>query len=355
MPSVQLIVGTNKGLFLYESNAARTEWSITGPHLPGWDVYSAYRDDRGRIYAGTSHFVYGPTFRVSDDNGNVWQQFEARPAYPSGGEWELKRIWQIAGHPTERDTLFAGVEEAGLFVSRDRGGSWKELDGLTKGRSREKWFPGAGGLCCHTVLINPKNPNEMWVGISAVGFFRSTDAGATWTNHNATLPKLGTGSPDENTACCVHKVVLDPKDPTRLYMQYHGGVRRSTDSGQTWHVIETGLPSNFGFPMVMTHRGELFIAPLKADTTRYFADETMTIYRSNNFGDSWQPLRNGFPKEPSYAGVLRDSMAVDPLPTPGVYVGTTSGEVFASPDAGESWHRLPGTLPRIHVVRAYAV
>lgn len=353
--AVQVIIGTNKGVFIYQSDESRKNWEMTGPHLAGWDVYSIHRDPTGRIYAGTSHFVYGTTFRVTDDNGANWQQFEARPAYPDGSEWSLKRIWQIVSHPTDANTLYAGVEEAGLFVSLDRGGSWKELDGLTRGRTRETWFPGAGGMCCHTVLINPKNPQEMWVGISAVGFFRSTDAGQIWQNHNKTLPKLGTGSPDENTACCVHKVVLDPLDPTKLYMQYHGGVRRSTDSGVTWHAIENGLPSNFGFPMVMTHRGELFIAPLKADTTRYFADEVMTVYRSKDRGDSWQPLRNGFPKEPSYAGVLRDSMAVDSLPTPGVYLGTTSGEVFASPDAGESWQRLPGTLPRIHCVRAYAM
>jgi len=353
--SVLVAVGTNKGVFLYQSDAARKSWEMTGSHLAGWDVYSIHRDSTGRIYAGTSHYVYGPTFRVTDDGGKNWQQFEARPAYPEGSEWSLKRIWQITGHPTEPNTLFAGVEEAGLFVSHDRGGSWKELDGLTRGRSKATWMPGAGGLCLHTVLINPKNPQEMWVGISAVGFFRSTDAGKTWTNHNKTLPKLGTGSPEEETACCVHKVVLDPHDPTKLYMQYHGGVCRSTDSGQNWSAIEKGLPSNFGFPMVVTHRGELFIAPLKADITRFFADEVMTIYRSKDRGDSWQPLRNGFPKEPSYAGVLRDSMAVDTLPTPGVYLGTTSGEVFASPDAGESWQRLPGTLPRIHCVRAYAV
>ncbi len=352
---VLVAVGTNKGLFLFQSDEARKDWEMTGPHLAGWDVYSIHRDRRGRIYAGTSHFVYGPTFRVTDDGGKNWQQLEARPAYPKDSGWELKRIWQIISHPTEPDTILAGVEEAGLFVSRDRGGSWTELDGLTRGRTRQTWHPGAGGMCCHTVLVNPNNPSEMWVGISAVGFFRSTDGGKSWTNHNKTLPVLDTGSPDEGTARCVHKVAVDPKNPAKLYMQYHGGVLRSVDSGQTWKAIENGLPSNFGFPMVVTHRGELFIAPLKADTTRYFADETMTVYRSKDQGDTWQPLRNGFPKEPSYAGVLRDSMAVDSLPTPGVYLGTTSGEVFASPDAGESWNRLPGTLPRIHCVRAYAV
>ncbi len=355
MPSVQAIVGTNKGIFIYTADEARKSWSMTGPHLAGWDVYSIHRDGYGRIYAGTSHYVYGATFRVTDDNGANWQQFEARPAYPADSGWPLKRIWQIVGHPKEPDTLFAGVEEAGLFVSRDRGGSWTELDSLTSRSTRAKWFPGNGGLCLHSILINPKNPQEMWIAISAVGLFRTRDAGQSWTNFNQTLPGVPTGSDDHESGCCVHKIVLDPLDPTRLYMQFHGGVLASTDSGETWSPIETGLPGNFGFPMVINHRGELFAAPLKTQETRYFADETMTVYRSKNRGQSWQPLRNGFPKDPSYAGVLRDSMAVDSLAVPGVYLGTTSGEVFASPDAGESWLRLPGTLPRINCVRAYAV
>lgn len=350
---VLLAVGTNKGVFFYRSDEARKAWTISPPQLAGWDVYSLYRDSRGRVYAGTNHFAYGATVRTTDNLGETWEQQEARPAYAKETGWELKRLWQLVGHPTEPDTLYAGVEDAGLFVSRDRGTSWSEIEGLTRRPGRAKWNPGGGGLCLHTILINPKNPSEMWVGISAVGIFRTRDGGATWTNHNATLPQLATGSDEGESACCVHKIVLDPTTPTRLFMQYHGGVLVSNDSGEHWTAIESGLPGNFGFPMVITHRGELFVIPLKADTERFFNEQQMRLYRSKNAGQSWQPVGQGLPTGPNFSSVLRDAMAVDPLPTPGVYLGTTGGEVYASADAGESWQRLPGTLPRISCVRAY--
>jgi len=355
MASVELVVGTNKGLFIYKADEARKTWSMAGPHLPGWDCYSVHRDSYGRIIVGTSHFAYGATFRVSDDGGVTFQQLEARPEYEKETGWTIKRIWQVVGHPTERDTLYAGVEDAGLFVSKDRGQSWNELKGLTRTPGRKNWFPGGGGLCLHTILVDPKNPKNMYVGISAVGVFRSRDGGETWTNHNQSLTKLPTGSPEVESACCVHKMVIDPAKTDHLFMQYHGGVFESTDAAVTWNRIESGLPSNFGFPIVITHRGELFIVPLKSDEQRFFPGEDVRVYRSKDNGRSWQGLTFGKPVDPSFTSVLRDSMAVDALPTPGVYLGTTAGEVFASPYAGESWQRLPGTLPRINCVRAYTV
>jgi photosystem II stability/assembly factor-like uncharacterized protein len=348
-----LTVGTAKGLFFYRSDDRKT-WSMAGPHLPGWDVYSIHRDGYGRIWVGTSHYAYGAVFRTSDDNGETWQQQESRPEYEKESGFQLKRIWQIAGHPSEKDTLYAGVEDAGLFISRDRGARWTEMRGLTRVPGRKNWFPGGGGLCLHTILIEPNNPQNMYVGISAVGVFRSRDGGETWTNHNHSLSKLPTGSPEIESACCVHKMVLDPTVPDRLFMQYHGGVYVSTDAAVTWTRIETGLPSNFGFPMAITQRGELFCVPLHSDEQRMFNGKQMTVYRSKDAGQSWQPLTRGLPAS-SFSSVLRDAMTVDKEPTPGVYVGTTSGDVFASADAGETWQQLPGTLPRITSVRVYSV
>ena len=250
-----VLVGTTKGAFFYHTDTERRDWQLTGPHLGGWDIYSLLGDSRhgNRVYAGTSHFVYGPTIRVSDDLGETWTQVEGSPAYDSDSPSKLKRIWQIVpGHPSEPDTLWAGVEEAGLFVSRDRGETWAEVKGLTQHPSRPYWFPGGGGMCLHTILIDPNNAQRMWIAISAVGAFRTTDGGETWQVCNKGLPEVPTDQPNTEVGRCVHKVVLDPNNSDTLYMQFHGGVFRSTDGADSWHAIELGLPGNFGFPMVVT-------------------------------------------------------------------------------------------------------
>ncbi len=351
---VVVMVGTAKGAFFFTSDEKRKDWKLAGPHLAGWDVFSLMGEPRpgGRIYAGTTHYSFGATVRVTDDSGNEWVQLEGRPHYPKDTGWELKKIWQLTpGHPSEPQTIWAGVDEAGLFVSRDRGQSWSEIQSLTRDHNRNKWFAGGGGLCLHTILIDPKNKDRMWVGISAVGAFRTEDGGRSWKNLNKMLPQLPTGSDDGSICCCVHKIVMDPRDASTLYMQYHGGVFKSTDGGDNWAAIENGLPGNFGFPMVITKAGELLIAPLQSDETRVMRDGKLSVYKSTDGGASWQPKSNGLPAEPQYVGVLRDAMAVDSLDAPGVYFGTTMGEVYASSDAGESWARLPGHFPRINTVK----
>lgn len=353
---ILLLIGTKKGAFFFESDERRENWKMTGPHLSGWDIYSLFGDGTsGRIWAGTSHYAYGPTLRVSDDFGATWEQLPARPQYPAEKGWELKRIWQLTPHPTERDTLFAGVEEAGLFVTRDRGDSWQEIFGLTALRKPDKWFPGNGGLCLHTILIDPKNPRRMFVGISAVGVFRSEDGGETWKSLNRGLPNLATGSDEPDSVCCVHKMVFDPKDSNTIYMQYHGGVFKSTNSGDDWKAIEVGLPGNFGFPMVITNAGDLFIAPLETDEIRMFKNGSAVIYRSRDGGARWTAQTRGLPSEGYFAGVLRDAMAVDPFSLAGVYFGTTMGDIFHTTDAGETWRQLPGRLPRVHTVMTMVV
>ncbi|HEY7091059.1 MAG TPA: hypothetical protein VH518_23380 [Tepidisphaeraceae bacterium] len=344
---VLLMVATVKGIFFYESDKKRKKWKMT-PTLPGWEAYSVLGEDGGkRIYAGTSHYSFGTTIRVTTNMGKTWKQLEGRPEYPKETGWELKRIWQLVpGHASDNGSIFAGVDVAGLFVSRDKGKTWTELSALTRDPSRAKWFPGNGGLCLHTILIDPKDKNRIWVGISAVGVFRTTDGGQSWTPCNKGLPGLPTGSDDPAAMYCIHKMVLDPKNSDTLYMQFHGGVMKSTDGADSWKKIENGLPGNFGFPMVITKDGDLFVVPLK-DENRAMFDGKFRVYRSTNGGKKWQPLSKGLPDDPQFVGVLRDAMAVDSMDTPGVYVGTTMGEVYASNDTGDSWSRLPGTLPRI--------
>jgi photosystem II stability/assembly factor-like uncharacterized protein len=353
-----LLVGTVKGAFLYQGDERRKKWTMTGPHLPGWEIYSLCGDPRrNRILAGTSSFVYGTTLRESSDLGKTWKQVKAGPAYSAKSGFELKHIWQIVpGHPSEPGTWYAGVEEAGLFASRDDGRTWHEMDGLTKHPSRKLWFPGNGGMCLHTILVDPANPRRLWVAASAIGVFRSDDAGATWVTCNRGLPTVPTGQPAElEVGRCVHKMVLDPHRPNTLYQQFHGGVFRSEDGGDSWQSIAAGLPGNFGFPMVVTTRGELFVVPLHSDEQRFMAKGALKVYRTRDRGRTWRALARGLPTDPHFVGVLRDAMAADPLDPAGVYLGTTSGEVFASADAGDTWTRLPGNLPRITTVKTWLV
>ena len=354
-----LFVGTTKGLFCYTSDPSRQAWTLSEPMLPGWEVSAVGIVVNGRptprLIVGTTHYAYGATLRVSDDLGKTWSQIERGPAYTVESGFKLNRIWQVCPHPADEKTVFAGVDEAGLFVSRDGGDTWTEIDSLTKHPTRPKWFPGGGGLCLHTIIVDRSNPQRMWIGISAVGCFRTSDGGATWTPANKGLQNVATGSDEPDAVHCIHKIVQHPTKPDTLFMQYHGGVFRSDDGADNWRPIESGLPSNFGFPMVITRRAEICIVPLSGETTRGFLDGKAAIYRTADEGASWQPISAGLPSDPSHVGVLRDAMAVDGHAESGIYMGTTMGQVYASRDAGRSWARLPGELARVLSVRTVSI
>ncbi|MFA5057247.1 MAG: hypothetical protein WC485_03975 [Opitutaceae bacterium] len=351
-----LLIGTVKGAFFYHTDFHRRKWTLTGPHLPGWEVASLCGDPNdGRIFAGTCSYAYGATIRVTRNLGRTWHEVEKGPAYSAESGFKLNRIWQIVpGHPSQPGTWYAGVEEAGLFVSRDDGRTWTELDGLTRHPTRPQWFPGNGGMCLHTILVDPANPRRLWVAASAIGVFRSEDAGATWQTCNRDLPLVPTGQPVESEVSrCVHKMVLDPEKPGVLYQQFHGGVFKSEDAGASWKSIARGLPSDFGFPLAITPRGDLFIVPLQSDEQRFVPDGALKVYRSRDRGRTWRALSKGLPSPPHYVGVLRDAMAADALDPAGVYFGTTMGEVYCSADAGETWRQLPGQFPRITTIKTW--
>jgi hypothetical protein len=358
-----LLVGTNKGLFFYSSDLQREEWTLSGPYLSGWEVYSVLGDSRNgnRIYAGTSHAAYGATIRISENFGEDWKQVEQSPSYSEASGFKLNRIWQLAqAHPSEPNTVFAGVEEAGLFISQDQGNSWKELDGLTSHPTRPEWFPGAGGMCLHTILIDPNNPKRIWVAMSAVGVFRSDDGGLTWQTRNKGLSRVPTGQPDPEVGYCVHKMVLDPQDSNILYMQEHGGVFKSINGGDSWFPIEEGLTlrgndAPFGFPISVSPNGDLFLLPLESSEQRSMRDGKLIVYSMQQGSDIWEPIGDVLPEEERHVSVLRDAMSVDSLDPYGLYFGTTSGEVYGSLDRGVSWKRLPGQFSRILTVKPWIV
>ncbi|MDQ3855747.1 MAG: exo-alpha-sialidase [Chloroflexota bacterium] len=360
-----VLVGTSKGLFVFRSDPARSSWTSSGPHLGGWDVYSVLGDSRhgDRIFAGTSHLAYGPSIRVSDDMGQTWTQLADGPRYSQESGFKLNHIWQLVpGHPSEPDTYYAGVDEAGLFVSHDRGASWQELDGLTRHPSRPGWFPGAGGLCLHTILVDHADPRRIWVGMSAVGVFRSEDGGISWEPCNRGLARVPTGQPYPEVGYCVHKMAQDPDDPNTLYMQYHGGVFKSTDGADSWTPIESGLPRDritsvpaapFGFPIAVSRSGDAFVIPLESSEQRTMRDGKLLVYRLDPGAERWEPVGDVVPDEQRHVNVLRDALTVDSLEPYGTYFGTTSGEVYCSLDRGVTWSRLPGQFSRVLSVKTW--
>lgn len=364
---VVLLIGTNKGLFQYSASLERKNWELKGPFLPGWEVYSVLGDSRGegasanRIFAGTSHAAYGASIRVSDDFGESWRQIENSPSYSPESGFSLNRIWQlIPGAADEPSTVYAGAEEAGLFVSYDRGEHWRELQGLTQHPTRPNWFPGAGGMCLHTIIIHPANKKRMWVAMSAIGVFRTDDGGETWQARNVGLSRVPTGQPEDEVGRCVHKMVLDPANPDVLYMQEHGGVFKSIDGGDSWFAIEEGLTlkegdAPFGFPISVSPNGDLFLLPLESDERRMMKGGRLLVYSMRPDSSRWEPIGDVIPDEVRHVSVLRDAMAVDGLDPYGLYFGTTSGEIFCSLDRGVTWDRLPGQFSRILTVKTWMI
>ena len=359
MSTVRLFAGTRKGLFILEADEDRERWTVEGPRLAGWEVQGVCHDDRDgdRLFAGVGHVAYGPTVHRSDDGGVTWEQVERSPAYPEAADREVTRVWTVVpGHDDDPDVLYAGVAEAGLFVSRDGGDTWSEVEGLAAHETRPRWQPGAGGLCCHSVLVHPDDPDRLWVGVSAVGVLRTDDGGASWSLCNAGLEVAAPDERHDGLGSCVHRLVQDPTDPDRLYQQNHRGVYRSTDAGDTWERLDDGLPSTFGFPLVLHPRDPetLYVFPLESDERRLAPDGRPAVYRSTDAGETWEARDEGFPTD-SWVTVLRHAMAVDDLEPAGVYVGTTGGRVFHSADAGDTWAAVDCHLPRVSGLAAVVV
>lgn len=338
-----ILVGTQKGGYLARRPRPGGPWSIEGPLFKGWKVTAAVRHDRGFLIA-TASDVYGAALHASRDLKS-WRQIEKGPSYAPRLKRKLDQVWRIA--PVD-GLLYAGVSEAGLFVSEDRGKSWGPVKGLNEHRTRAGWQPGFGGLCAHALLADSGDARRLWCGISAVGVFRSVDGGATWEPRNSGVPVIIPDKRFKDIGFCVHALVQDPASAGTLYRQDHKGMFRSRDGGDSWQRIEKGLPSGFGFPLAM-HRPSrtLFAFPQESDEYRMAPGGRLRVYRSRDGGDSWEPLSGGLPQEHAYVGVLRAALACDSLSPGGVYLGTTNGTLHASSDLGETWTTLPCLLPRI--------
>jgi photosystem II stability/assembly factor-like uncharacterized protein len=359
---VLLLVGTMKGAFLVRSTAQRREWEVGGPYFPGSAVYAMAYDARGgrqRLWAGPNSMHWGGLLRSSDDFGRTWTNPEAANVkFPEGTGASLQQIWQIApGRPGEPETLYCGVEPAALFVSRDAGETWSIVDGLWNHPHRPLWQPGGGGLCLHTIFLDPERAERMGIAISTGGVYLTDDGGRNWRASNTGVRADFLPDKHPEFGQCVHKVAQSKQRPDRLFLQNHWGLYRSDNRGESWTDIANGVPSDFGFPMAIhpADPDSAWIVPLESDQFRCTPEGKLRVYRTRDAGASWQPLTRGLPQDGAYETVLRDGLAVDPLDRPGVYFGTRSGKLFGSADEGETWSALADGLPPVISVKAAVV
>ena len=370
-------MGTAKGAFILTADGARKNWTISEPHFAGWELYHLKGSpvEPNRIFASQTSGWFGQVIQRSDDGGQTWNTADGTPV-PGGIEpptgrsnrflysgevgthkwydgtqhpWEFKRVWHLEPSLTDPETVFAGVEDAGLFKSTDGGATWAELPALraTKGAL---WQPGAGGMCLHTIILDPQNPQRIFVAISAAGAFRSDDGGASWKPINRGLKSpYELPDPDAEVGHCVHRIALHPSRPDVLFMQKHWDVLRTDNAGDDWREVSGNLPSDFGFPIdVHAHEPEtIYVVPITSDSLHYPPEAKLRVYRSRTGGGEWEPLTKGLPQQDCYVNVLRDAMAVDALDECGIYFGTTGGQVYGSPDGGDHWQCIARDLPKV--------
>lgn len=362
MSRVRVLVGTRKGAFILSADGARQSWTVGGPHFPGWEMYhlkgSPLNPDR--IYASQSSGWFGQLIQRSDDGGRSWEAVGNQFAYDgipgthqwydgTPHPWEFKRVWHIEPSQTDADTVFAGVEDAALFKSTDGGVTWSELSGLRGHGSGAHWQPGAGGMCLHTIVLDPSDAQRMYVAISAAGAFRSVDGGLSWTPINKGLRSGQIPDEDAEVGHCVHRIAMHASNPSRLYMQKHWDVMRSDNGGDSWYEVSGNLPTDFGFPIdVHAHEPDtIYVVPITSDAHHFPPDGQLRVYRSRTGGHEWESLGNGLPVRDCYVNVLRDAMAVDSLDSCGIYFGTTGGQVYVSPDGGDHWQAIVHDLPPV--------
>jgi hypothetical protein len=362
MSKVRVLVGTRKGAFILTADGERDQWEVSGPHFAGWEIYHIKGSlvDTDRLYASQTSGWFGQVMQRSDNGGQTWEtvgnefKYDGVPGthqWYDGTQhpWEFKRVWHLEPSLNDPDTVYAGVEDAALFKTVDGGKTWQELPGL-RGTKGNLWQPGAGGMCLHTIVLDPNRPDRIFVAISAAGAFRSDDEGKTWLPANSGLKSpFELPDPDAQVGHCVHRIAMHPSRSNVLFMQKHWDVMRSDNAGESWQEVSGNLPSDFGFPIqVHAHEAEtVYVIPIKSDSEHYPPDAKLRVYRSRTGGNEWEALTQGLPQKDCYVNVLRDAMAVDSLEPCGVYFGTTGGQVYGSADNGDTWNPIVRDLPAV--------
>ncbi|HYK10204.1 MAG TPA: sialidase family protein [Gemmatimonadales bacterium] len=362
MSGVRVLVGTRKGAFVLTADGKRDSWKVDGPFFAGWEMYHVKGSsvDPNRIYASQSSGWFGQQVQRSNDGGKTWEpmgkefRYDGTPGTHQWYDgtphpWEFKRVWHFEPGLDNPDHVYAGIEDAAIFESKDGGASWTELPGLRDHRTGPQWSPGAGGMCLHTIVIDPKNHKRLYVAISAAGAFRSDDGGKSWKTITKGLNSRYIPDPTAEVGHCVHRIALHKSRPDVLFMQKHWDVMRSDNAGDQWHEISGNLPTDFGFVIdVHAHEPEtVFVVPITSDQEHFPPEGKLRVFRSKSGGNEWEPLTKGLPQKDCYVNVLRDAMAIDSLDECGVYFGTTGGQVYCSANAGDTWAPIVRDLPAV--------
>jgi hypothetical protein len=364
MSKVVLVLGTKKGLFTMQSDDGRDAWSLNGPFLPGNEITHGTLDVRdGSLYATDNNPWFGPRVGKSTNMGADWTYSENGPKFPEDAGKSVAKGWRIEpGRASQPGLLYCGVDPASMFRSEDGGATWQEETALNEHPTRDVWSPGAGGLIVHSIVLDQQQDSRMWVAISAAGVFRSDDNGASWQPKNKGIKNIGAKYDSSlpmypEAGQCVHHLVRAGGDGDRLYAQGHWGTFRSDDGGENWTEITEGLPSDFGMVMAAhPHNPDVaYTLPLVGGEFRCPPEAKLRVFRTNNAGATWEPMTKGLPQEEAYMGIYREGMAVDRMPTPGVYFGTNTGQLYASKDEGDSWRLITADLPPISSVSAVTV
>jgi photosystem II stability/assembly factor-like uncharacterized protein len=359
--TVVLSVGTKKGLFLLKSDASRDSWQVAGPFLNGYEVnHGMIEPSSCTLYATANNPWFGTHVAVSQDFGATWSEQHGAPKFPEDAGRSVERLWHLEpGRPSQPGVLYCGVDPGCLFRSDDGGATWAENDALNNHPTRSMWGPGAGGLIVHSIVLDPADPDRMWVAISAAGVFRSEDGGASWQATNSSLKNvLAKYEPSAElypeAGQCVHHLVRAAGDGNRLYAQTHYGTYRSDDGATTWTEITEGLPSDFGFLMAAHPRDPdtAFVLPLQGAEFRVPPEGKLRVFRTTDAGRTWEALTKGLPQKDAYMGTYREAMCTDGFDEAGVYFGTNTGQVYGSADNGETWRRITADLPPVSSVSA---
>jgi photosystem II stability/assembly factor-like uncharacterized protein len=361
MSQVRVLVGTRKGAFVLTSDGKRQRWDVAGPHFGGWELYHVKGSpaDPNRLYASQCSGWFGQLIQRSSDGGKTWEPVSNKFVYEGDPgthmwydgtphPWEFKRVWHLEPSLTDPDTVYAGVEDAALFRSTDGGQTWQELPSL-RAQQGSRWQPGAGGMGLHTIILDRQNAQRIFIAISAAGAFRTDDGGKSWKPINHGLKSRYLPDPNVEVGFCVHRLAQHSARPNVVFMQLHWDVMRTDDAGENWYEVSGNLPTDFGFPIeIHAHEPDtVYVVPIKSDSEHYVHDGKLRVFRSKTGGNDWEALTKGLPQENCYVNVLRDAMAVDTLDACGVYFGTTGGQVYASPDGGDSWAPIVRDLPAV--------
>jgi photosystem II stability/assembly factor-like uncharacterized protein len=369
--SVALLVATKKGGFIFNSDARRREWKIRGPIFLGNIVHHMFLDPRNRrtilMAAKTGHL--GPTIFRSTDQGKNWKEATRPPAFPKAPEGEKGLVvdhvfWLTPGHPGEPKVWYAGTSPQGLFRSTDDGDTWEPVSGFNDHPMKFAWT-GSGqdgtpdGPKMHSINIDPRDPNHIYLGMSSGGVFESTDRGANWKPLNAGCVADFLPDPNPEYGHDPHCVRVHPAAPDILYQQNHCGIYRMDRNEGRWTRIGENMPKavgDIGFPMVVHPRDPETVWVFPMDGTQVWPRTSPggkpAVYRTSNAGKKWQRLDNGLPQGQAWVTVFRQAMTADAHKPVGVYFGTTGGELWASINEGDKWTCIGRNLPLIYAVEA---